>query len=191
MKLFSSIGLTGIPAVIFTAGILFLSSCVNDIDKVQSVSQDPNSPDEATKDLVIIYSDSGYAQIKLYAAIAESYHQPEDVTKFKDGIKVDFYENQKEITSTLTALYGEINHQTGEVFVRDSVILKNFEKKQYLETEELFWNQKDSTIYTDKYVLVKTKEDGVIGQGQGIKASQTFDHYTILKPVGKLELSDQ
>lgn len=191
MKIFSSIGLHNIPVALYATGILFLYSCVNDIDTIQKVSQDPNAPDEATKDLVILYNDSGYAQVKLYAKIAERFHKPKNVTKFKDGVKVEFYEDEGIITSSLTALYGEIDHESGKIFVRDSVILRNYNKKQYLETEELYWNQMDSTITTDKYVLVKTKEDGVIGQGQGITASQNFDSYTILKPVGKLDINDQ
>lgn len=176
-----------IPAVFFSAGIVF-SSCVNDLDTIQKVTYDPKAPDEVTKNLEIIYNDSGYIQIGLYAKLAETFSKPQHVTKLKDGLKVDFYSEEGKIMSTMTALYGEYNYTTQKVMVRDSVVLINHAKQQYLETEELFWNQGDSTIYTDSYVLIKTKGKGITGRGKGLRTTQSFDKYTILEPVGKVQL---
>ena len=190
MKRLSSIGLIpSIPALLCLAGLL-LYGCVNDIDTIQKVTYDPKAPSEVTKNMEVFYNDSGYAQIRIFATLAETYLTPEHITKLKDGLKVDFYSPEGEVTSTLTALYGEVNYATGKVFVRDSVLLHNHAKKQHLETEELFWNQKDSTIYTDKYVLIKTDGKGVTGRGRGLKTTQSFDKYEISDPVGKIDLDD-
>ena len=105
--------------------------------------------------------------------LAETYSKPEHLTKLKNGLQVDFYSIDGEITSTMTAQYGEINFATGKVSVKDSVVLFNYKKKQRLETEELFWNQKDSTIFTDKYVLIKTEGKGITGRGHGISTTQS------------------
>ncbi len=190
MQFNSSIGfLKSVPVVLFATGILF-SSCVNDLDTIEKVTYDPTAPDEVTADLHLVYSDSGYTQILLTAKIAETYMVPQHITKLKDGLKVDFYNGKGDIASTLTAQYGEINYSTGIVTVRDSVILRNHRKKRHLETEALFWNQNDSTIYTDKNVIVKTEGKGVTGRGKGIKTTQDFSRYTILEPVGKFDLDE-
>ncbi len=175
--------------MLFATGILF-SACVNDFDTIEKVTYDASAPDEITQDLHLIYSDSGYAQILLEAKIAETYITPQHITKLKDGLKVDFYNESGEVASTLTAQYGEINYAKGIVTVRDSVILKNYKKKRHLETEALFWNQNDSTIYTDKNVIVKTEGKGVTGRGKGIRTTQNFSRYTILEPVGKFDLDE-
>ena len=73
------------------------------------------------------------------------------------------------------------------MFVRDSVVLYNYEKEQFLETEELFYNRIDSTIYTKKYCVVKKKGKGIAGRGMGITTKQNFDSYKITKPEGKLD----
>ena len=161
-----------IPAVFFIAGI-FLFSCENDLDAIQKVTYDPKSPDDVTHNLKVLYNDSGYPQIKIFAKLAETYSKPEHLTKLKNGLQVDFYSIDGEITSTMTAQYGEINFATGKVSVKDSVVLFNYKKKQRLETEELFWNQKDSTIFTDKYVLIKTEGKGITGRGHGISTTQS------------------
>ena len=186
MNIFSSIGVrTKIPALLILAGILF--SCVNDLDTIQQVTYDPDAPDETTTDLRVHFTDSGYARIQIYASLAETYSKPEHVTKLKDYVKIDFYSDEGRIVSTLTALYGEVNTETGMMFVRDSVVLRNLDDKQYIETEELFYNQKDSTVFTEKYVILKKEGEGIIGKGSGIKTSpfSKFKKGDILDPEGK------
>ena len=173
--------------MIVMAGILF--SCVNDIDTIQKVTNDPNAPDEVTTDLEVFYNDSGAAQIRIYAKLAETFTHPQRVTKLKDGIKVDFFTSNGKIVSTLTALYGEVNFETGKMFVQDSVQLRNHSKDQVLETEQLFWNQKDSTIYTYKNVVVRTPKD--VLYGRGIRSKHTFneDKFQFFEPYGEVDVS--
>ena len=186
MKSFSFLNHIKLPAVLFTAGFLF--SCVNDLETIQQVTYDSEAPEEATSNLELLYTDSGYAQVRIRAAIAETYAIPEKITKLKDGLELEFYSSDGSIVSTLSALYGEINYKTGIMFVRDSVVLKNIERNQSLETEELHYNQKDSTIYTDHNVILR--RNGKVGRGNGIRTTQSFNYYKVINPVGEAALSD-
>ncbi|MDC3252976.1 LPS export ABC transporter periplasmic protein LptC [Crocinitomicaceae bacterium] len=176
----------GLPAVLVMAGFLF--SCVNDLEKIQQVTYDSKAPEEVTSNLELIYTDSGYAQVRIQAAIAETYNTPEKIAKLKDGLEIEFYARNGSIVSTLSALYGEINYQTGIMFVRDSVILRNIERNQSLETEELHYNQKDSTIYTDHNVILR--RNGKVGRGNGIRTTQSFNYYKVINPVGEAAFSE-
>src|SRR5690554_7268747 len=84
--------------MIFMTGIFF--SCVNDLNKVKKITTHPDNPDETSEMLHVIYTDSGFAQIEIYANIAETYAQPKNVTKFKDGLKVNFYNEEGDRKST-------------------------------------------------------------------------------------------
>ena len=179
--------LTKIPVIIFMTGFLF--SCVNDLNTIQKVTFNEDAPNDVMSEFNMFYNDSGYARVEIYATLAETYLVPTHITKLKDGVKVDFYSEDGKVISKLTALYGEINYETGEVVVRDSVGLLNLEKEQRLETEELFWNQNDSTIYTNKNVIVKSPDNSVQGWGRGLQTTQEFVHYKILEPYGKFNLS--
>jgi LPS export ABC transporter protein LptC len=178
--------ITQIPAILLIAGIFV--SCVNDLESIKKVTYDPKSPDEVTKDLKVFYTDSGYARIELTATLAETYSQPESIMKLKDGLKVSFFSEEGEVVSILTALYGEINYASGMMLVRDSVVLFNIEKKQRLTTSELFWNQNDSTIYTDQNVQV-TSPKGTL-YGKGIRTKQDFTYYEFLKPTGLFNMKE-
>ena len=67
--------------------------------------------------------------------------------------------------------------------------LVNLEKDQTLVTNSLYWNMKDSTIYTDENVLVFSP-DGV-AKGRGIRTKQDFRSYTILFPEGNIVLKNK
>ncbi|MFT5581339.1 MAG: LPS export ABC transporter protein LptC [Psychromonas sp.] len=173
-----------IPVSILLAGMLV--SCVNDLEEIKKITYDPKAPNEVTTDLEVFFVDSGYPKVKIFAKLAETYLLPEEVTKFKDGVRVDFFDEVGVKTSTLTALYGEIQTSKNQMMVRDSVVLYNYEKQQTMFTEELFWNQTDSLIFTDKKVKV-ISPDGII-YGKGIITHQDFKVYEFKNPTGTFNL---
>lgn len=177
-----------IPIVI-SFFILLCISCENDLDTIKKITFDAKSPDETTKNLKMIYSDSGYAKVEIYAALAETYRTKESITKIKDSLRVNFFSDRGEVVSTLSARYGEINYSRGTILVRDSVRLYNYAKKQTLETEALFWNQKDSSIYSLSQVIIKSPKGIVLGDG--IRTNQSFTKYVLLKPSGRIELEKE
>jgi len=172
-----------------SALILLFYSCENDLETIKKITFNEKSPDETTKNLKMIYSDSGYAKVEIYAALAETYRYKESITKIKDSLRVNFFSDGGEVVSTLSARYGEINYAKGTILVRDSVRLYNFEKKQTLETEALFWNQKDSSIYSLSQVIIKSPKGIVLGDG--IRTNQSFSKYVLLKPSGRVELEKE
>ncbi len=175
----------GIIISIYIGFCSVLFSCVNDINKIKTVTYDPKSPDDVTENLEIIQTDSGYAKFQLFAKLAETYSKPEVVTKLKDGLKVNFFSKDGKIISTLTALYGEINMAKGTFFVKDSVQLFNIEKKQKLETEIMFCSLNDSTVFTDKAVIVRNPQ-GILF-GNGLRTKLDFSSYVFIKPTGKID----
>ena len=99
----------------------------------------------------------------------------------KNGIRVLFYNDSMNLQSTLLAKYGRYFEQSGNVLVRDSVVVYNIKKEQ-LNTEELIWNEKLQKFYTDKFVKITTPTQ--IIYGNGLESNQNFSDYTILKMKG-------
>lgn len=171
---------------LFLSLFLTLVACSNDMDQIRRVASKPGDPDERTNHLRIFYTDSGYAKLQIYAKVAETFSNPEPVIKMKDSLEVQIFDDNGVLKSVLTAKYGELNQTNGQMYVRDSVRLYNFDKKQVLQTEELHYNQKDSIIYTDKAVVVKTPES--IFYGTGLRSKHDFSSYEFIKPNGKVKL---
>lgn len=181
-----AIRLLGISSMLFVL-LMLMTNCVNDLDTIQRVTYDPKAPEEVAKDLRVFYNDSGCARVEIIASLAETYSKPEMLTKLKDGLRVNFFSSDGKIVSTLTALYGEVNFTSGEMVVKDSVQLYNFAKKQRLLTEVLHWDQRDSVIYTNSNVVVRSPAGNLYGAG--IKTKQDFSDYVFLKPRGNYDFS--
>lgn len=170
--------------------ILFgtLFSCVNDLETIKKITHKPTDPDERTQNLKIIYSDSGFAKIEIFAKVSETFTKPSSIVKLSDSVEVKFFDEKGKVISVLTALRGEIDQKNGKIFVKDSVELYNFEKDQRLKTEILYWNQKDSSIFTDKLVTIRTPK--VLFYGQGVRTKQDFSTYEFVQPRGQALVKD-
>jgi len=175
-----------IPAMILVAGIFF--SCVNDLNKVKRISTSTDSPDETSEFFHVIFTDSGFAQIEINARIAETYSSPRKITKFKDGLKVNFFNNEGEVVSTLTSIYGEIDDESGDITVRDSVVFINLEEEKTLETEVLYWIKGGDSIFTDKDVVIKSPD--MILYGVGAWTTPLFDTAQFYKPKAEIYLKN-
>jgi LPS export ABC transporter protein LptC len=163
-----------------------LVSCSNDLGKVQQLTEADNIPDETSTGLHLVQTDSGRVQYELFGKLVESNLLPVQKTIIKDGLEVRFYNKSTgELEAILTAFYGEREAQNDRMMVRDSVVVKNIEKGQQLETEELFW-QNDS-IFSRKAVVVKTQDE--ILWGKGIMADQSFSKFVILQPTGQKKMN--
>ena len=174
---------------LFLGLMIILSACENNMEDVQRVSFNPKSPDEVVVNFKMVYSDSGQARVRLAAGFSETFRSPEHITHLRDSLRVDFYGKNGEIVSTLTAKYGKINHSSNQLYVKDSVRLYNYKKKQTLKTEVLYWQQKDSMIYTPKTVYIFSPKGQF--RGQGLRTKQDFSRYEILKPEGNIEIEKE
>lgn len=173
--------------LLFVCSLLF--SCVNDIEKIKKITFKPNDPDEKMNQLFLTYSDSGMAKIRLYAPLAESFNSGGKIVKFREGVKVEFYNESGSLYSILTAKYGEINDKEGTMQVKDSVQMFNPIKNQRMETEALYWNRSDSSIFTDEMVMVRTPK--ALFFGKGLRSKQDFSSYEFLKPQGKIDIDSK
>lgn len=162
----------------------FLASCINNMDDIQRISLKKNTPDEAIIDFRLIYNESGSAKVEVLSAYSESFRQPEYITYLRDSLRVNFFSEDGTVKSSLTAKFGKINHTKDMIEIRDSIRFYNYGKKQLMKTELLYWNRKDSTISTDKPVIV-IAPNGYF-YGKGVRAKQDFSSYEILKPEGHL-----
>ncbi len=163
-------------------------SCENDLEKVKKITTSSTTPDETSEELHVIYTDSGWAQLEIYAGIAETYAAPKKVTKFKDGLKVNFFDDDGTLATRLTSLYGEIDEESGNITVRDSVRLLNLREQKTLESEVLYWNKKGDSIFTDKAVVI-TSPDMVVS-GVGAWTTPAFDTAQFYKPTAQIFLKD-
>lgn len=175
--------LKSIPALL-VAGMLF--SCgANDLDEVNRVTAADNSAIEISKDVEMVYTDSGLVRARLNSPEVQRFAGEEEQLYAPKGVNVSFFDSIGRENSHLYAQRGTFYEKERYVELEDSVVVTNSAGER-LNTEFLVWVQ-DSGFYTDKFVKI-TREKTII-YGDGLEADEGFSKYTIKKPRGITYLS--
>lgn len=145
-----------------------------------------NGPVVEAEHVVTYYSDSARVTLKLEAAKQLEFDNGD--REFPRGVYLEFYDKDGKISSTMRGDYCYYTQATGTYRASGDVVIKGVKKQEQLNTEELFWNQREETIYTDKFVRIE--KDGEIHMGDGLEANQDFTEYSILKSRGSIYLDE-
>ncbi|HXH17698.1 MAG TPA: LPS export ABC transporter periplasmic protein LptC [Chitinophagales bacterium] len=166
--------------------LLFIfSSCAPDMEKVNQISAENASLTERGEDVEIQYSEEGKLRAKISAPLVATHNAEEPYMEFTKGLKLNFFDDELNVTSKLAANYGIYFTKKEEMMVRDDVVIVNA-KGEMLNTEELTWRRKDEKLYSGKFVRITTPEE--IIYGTGFEAKQDFSDYTIKNISGIVHL---
>lgn len=149
------------------------------------VTATDESPDQIVNDIHTVYSDTGVVKFEILAGRMEMYSIPNKKTIFENGFQVNFFKSKDSVEATLTADYAEMMEGSNSIFARSKVIFTNFEKKQTLKTEELYWDQQTKRIRTEKAFEIIGENSYV--SGYGMDANETFSEYTTHNASGNFE----
>jgi LPS export ABC transporter protein LptC len=145
-----------------------------------------NGPVQEGKDIEMHYVEKQVVKMKMVAKkILEMQNGDRD---FPEGIYLEFYDEFGKLTSTLRADKAFYFKEDDKWRGRGKVEVKNMEKNQQLNTEELFWKPLTKKIFTDKFVTIKT-EDEII-YGTGLDAFQDLSNYKITHPEGLFSMTE-
>lgn len=137
-------------------------------------------------DVDILYSEKDRIKVKMKAKKILEFKNGD--REFPEGIYLEFYNELGVMTSTLKANHAFYFKEQNQWRGRGKVEVKNIEKKQQLNTEELFWKPSSRKIFTEKFVTIKLETEVIYGTG--LDAAQDLSFYTIKKPEGDFEIKD-
>ena len=143
---------------------------------------------ERAEQVEIFYSDSAQVKVKI-SGPTMLYHvsKSDPVQEFPDGVLVDFYGDNGQKTSQLTAKHGMRYERTEKVVVSDSVVWKSV-LNEMIETEELIWQENIKKIFTKKFARITRPNEIIFGYG--FEADQSFKNAKINAVTGRLKIED-
>ncbi|MEM1326735.1 MAG: LPS export ABC transporter periplasmic protein LptC [Bacteroidota bacterium] len=142
---------------------------------------------ERLEDVEMLYSDSARLQVRITAPTLHRYTETDARQEFPDGLLVEFFDANQNISGYLSAKYGIQSEGSYEVIVRDSVVWESY-KGEKLETSELTWDERNGRIFTNKYVTL-IREQEVI-QGYGFEADQDFKKSRVRAVDGVFQVNE-
>ena len=170
----------------FIIGIIFLSSCENDIAEVRKVIGADDVNIESARNVELLYSDSAQVRVEVIAPLLERHlNKSAPHEEFPEGVRVNFLDDRQQERGALTAKYAIRYEDKRQIIVRDSVIWDSG-RDERLETEELVWDERKQKVFSKKFVKI-TKPDEVI-YGYGFEANQDFTKWKIEAVEGRLKV---
>ncbi len=177
-----------VACVIVLSGFSMLLACENEIQKVEVVADQKEAAVETGEDVEMRYSSDGNVRVKIIAPTLKRHREKKPYIEFNNGLRVYFYDENRQIDSKLRAKYGIAYENRDEMVVRKDVVLINT-KGEKLNTEKLTWEREKQKIYTDKFVKIK-REDEII-MGEGLVSNEKFTEYTIKDIKGTINIESE
>jgi LPS export ABC transporter protein LptC len=135
-------------------------------------------PDQEVSDFVVTETDAGNPQWTLYARSAAMYNARNAIVA--RGVRVDFFDDKGQRSSTLTAREGELNQQRHDMVARGNVVLQTTEGTR-MSTEELQFVNDHQRIVSDRFVRVERAGD--VLTGIGFESDPNLEHFEFKRQV--------
>jgi len=134
----------------------------------------------------LFYSENETVKVKMLADLLYEFESGD--REFPNGVYMEFYNEFGNLESTLRANHAYYFKKDDQWRGRGKVEVKNIEKNEQLNTEELFWKPKDKKIFTDKFVTILRQGDVIYGEG--LEANEDMSDYMIKKPAAEFEVKE-
>jgi LPS export ABC transporter protein LptC len=130
--------------------------------RMSSVPDTGELPDQEVSDFEATETDQGTTQWKMYARSAATYRARNTV--IARGLRIDFYDEKGERSSTLTSREGEMNDMTHDMTARGDVVIQTTEGTR-MTTDQLQFHNRIQRIQTESFVRVERRGDVLTGYG--------------------------
>ena len=170
--------------------LLFLS-CKDKNENLVAFAYDPEVvPTMVTDTVTTLISDSGITRYKLVADVWKVFDKAkEPYWFFPEGIYLERFTPDFSIEATVTADTAWYYTNQDLWKLKDNVHVENI-KGELFDSEELFWDQKNERVYSDKYIEIKRGVTEI--KGYGFESNQAMTEYRIFRPHdGKLPFSEE
>ena len=180
-----------IGAVVLLLLTILLGACENDIERINMLTDENDTPTVQGKNIKVIYSDSAKVKVQILAPVYQQFPVAErPYMEFSQGMEVFFYNDSMKIESEIKADYTiyyikeQLWHATG------NVVAQNFENGDALYTDELFWDEAEELIYSDAYTRVHNEENTFYGK-KGFRSHQNLSNWQLIGSSGTINVQDE
>ncbi|EFX60055.1 hypothetical protein DAPPUDRAFT_345612 [Daphnia pulex] len=97
-------------------------ACKSDLSNTKKEKNDLPPNIEIAKNIEVYYSENALKSALLTAPVMMREQDSVNKTTFPNGIKLDMFNPDGTLGSTLTSKYGEMDHLTNQMIAKDSVV---------------------------------------------------------------------
>jgi len=168
----------------FLSLFLLITACTHHDKTILIAAPKQSDPQLSATSINVLFSDSGIVQARLTSPLINRYAGNDACMEFPKGFKVFVFDSVRNVVSTIKANYGKRKELYRIMEARGNVIVRNEQKNEQLNTEQLTWDENNHRIYSTVKIKI-TSPDKVL-YGDGIESNEDFSRYTIINPTGQM-----
>ncbi len=167
-------------------------SCKGKLGEADAINIE-EAPVQTVDDMFIVQTKNGVIQMRAEAPVMERYERDTmSFELFPAGFFVYGYTDDEKLETEIVAdkarhLKFKDGRESWEAF--GNVVVKNLIKQEVMETDTLYWDQKNEKIYTHCYVRLYSP-DGFM-QGYGMESDQRARNSIIYNPFNSYGILEQ
>ena len=165
------------------AFLLLTAACTTTEDNTAPTSKAEKTPDQESWNSKIILSEEGIVRCIIYAGHLQQF-EAEEIAEIDEGMEVDFFDEQGEHTSRLTAREGTVSQKTKDLHASGDVVIVSDDGVR-LMTQHIRWDNARQKILAPGEVTLST--DQGTETGAGLEADANFSHWTMREVTGRSE----
>ena len=143
------------------------------------------TPVQTVRDMFIVQTENSGLQMRAEAPLMEKYEKGDTLSYelFPEGFNVFGYTEEGLLETRITSdnarhLKYKDGRETWEAF--GNVVVQNLIKQETMETDTLYWDQKEEKIYTHRYVKMYSPQGFM--QGYGMESDQRARDSKLFNP---------
>ena len=143
------------------------------------------TPVQTVTDMFIVQTENSGLQMRAEAPLMEKYERGDSLSYelFPEGFNVFGYTDEGLLETRITSdnarhLKYKDGRETWEAF--GNVVVQNLIKQETMETDTLYWDQKEEKIYTHRYVKMYSPQGFM--QGYGMESDQRARDSKLFNP---------
>jgi LPS export ABC transporter protein LptC len=152
---------------------LLVFSCREDVDTIELQVYD--GPINTILDIHLMHSDSAIVRSEIRAPKQLEFANGN--IEFPEGIEIELFGADGVQSTTMKADKGYYLKLENIYKGVGNVQVKNVQKDQRLQAEELYWNPNDKKIYTETFVTIQERQ--TLFNGTGMEADESFTKYKL------------
>ena len=169
---------------IATAVAFVVFSCKGKLGEAEVLNLS-ETPVQTVRDMFIVQTENSGLQMRAEAPLMEKYEKGDTLSYelFPEGFNVFGYTDEGLLETRITSdnarhLKYKDGRETWEAF--GNVVVQNLIKQETMETDTLYWDQKEEKIYTHRYVKMYSPQGFM--QGYGMESDQRARDSKLFNP---------
>lgn len=158
-------------------------SCSEDRHSYVPNASDPDAvPTMATTGVETFISDSGYTRYHISTPLWQIFDEADEpYWRFPDGLELQQYDEHRRPAANIVCDSAVYLSRRRLWQLDGHVVMVNTLRDSFL-TQQLFWDQSRSKVYSDSFIHI-VKSDRII-EGYGFESDQNMTSYTVNHPTG-------